>query len=411
MPPEFLNDPKFFQHMTKIKNLTFQDTSIAFSSQSDKKLRKNYVLFALMDKNIVVKLGSIFIKAALKIKLPVRKLIKSNLFDHFCGGESIEDSEKTIRELAQSRIGTILDYAVEGEDKEEDFDLTAEEILRTIQRAKGDPVIPFCVFKPTGMASKELLEKVQAGRALSDYEKRQLEGIRMRWDRVCGVAWENDVKIFIDSEDSFIQEPIDEITYELMGKYNKKHAYVWNTYQMYRIGMMNNLMEGVKRARQNKYFMGVKLVRGAYMEKERERAEDMEYSDPIQPDKLETDEAFNAALKFCIENKDIVSLCCASHNEESNYFLVKLMHEHDMSNNDERVYFAQLYGMSDHISYNLASAGYNVVKYVPYGPVESVVPYLLRRAEENTSIRGQSSREFRLIKKELKHRKEKESKP
>jgi len=391
--------------MTNNKEISFDDTFVAFSSKTDKKLRRSYALFAVMDKNLIVKLGTFFVNAALKLKLPVKNLIKNNLFNHFCGGESIEDSESTVRELAEYNIGTILDYAVEGENTEAAFDRTADEIIRTVHRAKDDPNIPFCVFKPTGMASIDLLEKVQLGQPLSEDEKEKFENIRLRWDRVCGESYRNGVKIFIDSEDSYIQDPIDELTYELMEKYNKTDTIVWNTYQLYRVGMLDNLEEAYKRAKEKGYYFGAKLVRGAYMEKERERAEEKGYPDPIQPNKPATDKAYDDALKFCIENRDLVSVCSGSHNEKSNYLLVDLMSKYGMENNDPRVYSAQLYGMSDHISFNLAKAGYNVVKYVPYGPVESVVPYLLRRAEENTSIKGQSGREFLLIKKEIKRRK------
>jgi len=390
--------------MINNNEISFDDTLIAFSSKSDKDLKRSYALFAVMDKNLIVKLGTFFVNAALKFKLPVKNLIKSNLFNHFCGGESITDSEKTVMELAEYNIGTILDYAVEGENTELAFDHTADEIIRTIHRAKGDPNIPFCVFKPTGMASIDLLEKVQSGESLSSSEQNQFENIRKRWDRVCGESYKNRVKIFIDSEDSFIQDPIDELTYELMEKYNKEETIVWNTYQLYRVGMLDNLEMALQRSKEKKYFFGAKLVRGAYMEKERERAAEKGYPDPIQPDKPSTDQAYDDALRFCITNKDLVSVCSGSHNENSNYLLTELMAEAKMENNDDRVYFAQLYGMSDHISFNLAKAGYNVVKYVPYGPVESVVPYLMRRAEENTSIAGQSSREFLLIKNELKRR-------
>jgi proline dehydrogenase len=391
--------------MINNKKISFEDTLVAFSSKTNKELKRSYALFAVMDKNLIVKLGTFFVNAALKLKLPVKNLIKSNLFDHFCGGESIEDSESTIKKLAEYNIGTILDYAVEGENTEEAFDHTAEEIIRTIHRSKNDHNIPFCVFKPTGMASIDLLEKVQLGVSLSEREKAEFENIRNRWDRVCGESYKNDVKIFIDSEESYIQDPIDELSYQLMEKYNKEKSIVWNTYQLYRVGMLENLEEALTRAKEKKYFLGAKLVRGAYMEKERKRAEEKGCPDPIQPHKPATDHSYDAALKFCIDNKDLVSVCSGSHNENSNDLLTELMSSAGMRNDDPRAFFAQLYGMSDHISFNLAKAGYNVVKYVPYGPVESVVPYLMRRAQENTSIAGQSSREFLLIKKELKRRK------
>lgn len=391
--------------MINNNDISFDDTLIAFSSKTDTDLKRSYALFAVMDKNLIVKLGTFFVNAALKFKLPVKNLIKSNLFNHFCGGESIQDSEKTVMELAEYNIGTILDYAVEGENTESAFDHTAEEIIRTIHRAKGDANIPFCVFKPTGMASIDLLEKVQLGVSISASEQTEFKNIRKRWDRVCGESYKNGVKIFIDSEDSYIQDPIDELSYELMEKYNKENTIVWNTYQLYRVGMLDNLESALQRAKERKYFFGAKLVRGAYMEKERERAVEKGYPDPIQPDKPGTDRSYDDALRFCIDNKNLISVCSGSHNEQSNYLLTELMAAAAMKNDDHRVYSAQLYGMSDHISFNLAKAGYNVVKYVPYGPIESVVPYLMRRADENTSIAGQSSREFLLIKKELKRRK------
>jgi proline dehydrogenase len=388
--------------------LDFDNTSVAFYGKSDKELRKSHLLFSTMDKNIVVKLGSILIKGALSFKLPVRQIIKKSLFNHFCGGESIEDSSKTIRFLSGFNIGAILDYAVEGEKNDDGFDHTAQEIIKTIYRAKGDKNIPFCVFKPTGMASVHLLEKIQAGVKLTGQEEESYRKTWERWDLVCKTAFENNVKIFIDSEDSFIQEPIDEMVNRLMKKYNKEKAIVGNTYQLYRVGMLDNLKKAWEEAIQGDYFLGAKLVRGAYMEKERERAMKKGYSDPILPNKLATDDAYDDALKFCILHLDRISVCSGSHNEKSNYLLATLMNEKDIPNNDQRVYFAQLFGMSDHISFNLARSGYNVVKYVPYGPVEAVLPYLLRRAEENTSIAGQSSREFLLIKKEI-HRRRIES--
>ena len=384
--------------------VNFENTSVAFSHKTDKELRKSHLLFSTMNKNMVVKLGSIFIKGVLTLKLPVKQLIRNNLFNHFCGGVSIEDCEKTIQMLGNYHIGAILDYAVEGEKTEEGFDHTAAEIIKTIKRAKDDEKIPFCVFKPTGMASIDLLEKIQSGKKLDDREADLYERTRERWDRVCGIAYENNVKMFIDSEDSYIQDPVDDLVNSMMKKYNREKAMVSNTYQLYRVGMLDRMRKALELAKEGGYFMGAKLVRGAYMEKERERAEEMGYPDPILPDKKSTDESYDNAVRFCIENIDRISVCSGSHNEQSNYLLVELMAEHHVAVNDERVYFAQLFGMSDHISFNLAKAGYNVVKYVPYGPVEAVVPYLLRRAEENTAIAGQSSREFLLIKKEITRR-------
>ncbi len=386
--------------------VNFDDTSVAFSHKTDKELRKSYRLFSLMDKNFLVKLGSIFIKGALNLKLPVKQLIRNNLFNHFCGGESIEDSEKTIQMLGNYNIGTILDYAVEGEKNEQGFDHTADEIIKTVHRSRGDKNIPFCVFKPSGMASVDLLEKMQLGKELNTREKEFFGKTWDRWDRVCGTAYDNNVKMFIDSEDSFIQDPVDDLATRLMKKYNRDKAYIFNTYQMYRKDMLERIRTAFHAAEKDGYFLGAKLVRGAYMEQERERALEKGYADPILPDKSATDNSYNEALKFCLDHMDRVSVCSCSHNEASNELLIKLMADKKILNNDERVYYAQLFGMSDHLSFNLAKAGYNVVKYVPYGPVSSVVPYLLRRAEENTSIAGQSSREFLLIKKEIQRRRQ-----
>ncbi|MFC2125481.1 proline dehydrogenase family protein [Bacteroidota bacterium] len=389
---------------TKTK-ISFDDTSIAFAHKSNQDLKKRYRLFALMNQNWLVKIGTFFIKFALRIKLPVKGLLRHNMYDHFCGGESIQECDITIQELASHNIGTILDYAVEGEKSEKGFEITADEIIRTAEKAKEHPDIPFCCFKPTGVASIDLLEKAHNHQNLNNEEKEHFEEINTRWDRICRAAYENGVKIFIDSEDSFIQDPIDEISYQLMEVYNKEKPVVWNTYQMYRVGMNENLKLAYNRAREKGYYLGAKLVRGAYMEKERERAAEHGYEDPIQPNKEATDKAYDAALKFCIDNKDIMSVCNGSHNENSNAYLTELMDKAGMNENDERVWYAQLYGMSDHISYPLAKSGYNVVKYVPYGPVGAVIPYLMRRAEENTSLKGQSSREYTLYKSEIKRRK------
>jgi proline dehydrogenase len=344
-------------------------------------------------------------KAALKFGLPVKSPIKHTLFEQFCGGESIQECEAAIQDLASYHIKTILDYSVEGEKTEAGFDATTHEILATIERAKGDTNIPFSVFKVTGLASTELLEKKQSGLPLTDAEKISYERVLKRVDTICKRAHENNVRIFIDGEESWIQETIDELAYEMMRKYNKEQPIVYNTFQMYLTASLNKLKEALHDAVMHNYYLGAKLVRGAYMEKEREEARRRGLADPIQPDKESTDRDFDKALLLCMNEKQRIALCSGSHNEHSNYYLTVLMEKHGLAPNDTRVYFAQLYGMSDHISYNLAKAGYNVAKYVPYGPIESVMPYLFRRAEENTSISGQSSREFKLIQTELRRRK------
>ena len=385
-------------------NISFSDTSIAFSYKSDNELKKSNFLFSSINNPVISKLGANIVKFALKVKLPVKGIIRNTVFQQFCGGESIDQCDVTINKLAKFNIKTILDYAAEGDSGETNYDQTRDEILKTVEKAASNKNIPFCVFKPTGLASKELMEKMQLRKALSEGDTIEIEKIRDRFDAIARACYESNVKLYIDSEDSYYQDPIDQFVYELMEKYNSAKVVVFNTYQMYRKGMLNNLICANERGLKKGFYLGAKLVRGAYMEKERERAEEKGYPDPIMPNKKSTDQQYDDALRYCVENIKNMELCSGSHNENSNYLLVDLIEEVGLRRNDERIYFAQLYGMSDHISFNLANAGYNVVKYVPYGLIETVMPYLFRRAEENTSIAGQSSRELELIKKELKRR-------
>lgn len=384
----------------------FDDTAVAFSYKSDSRLKKANFIFTVVNHPSISSLATAAVKVALTLRLPIKGLIRSTVFDHFCGGETIVKSEETIQRLAQFHVGTILDYSVEGAETEDGFDNTANEILRTFDKAKNNPAVPFCVFKLTGMAEFSLLEKIQSGGSLSEMEKVAFEHVRNRVDKICAKAYDLKVPILIDAEDSWIQNTIDALVYEMMEKYNKEQAIVFNTYQMYRGDMLSKLKEAFHRAAMLGYYLGVKMVRGAYMEKERERAEKMNYPDPIHPSKEATDDCYNKGLAFCLDNKQRVALVSGTHNEYSNQYLAVLMQKHGLKENDSRVWFAQLLGMSDNISFNLAKAGYNVAKYVPYGPVEAVMPYLLRRAAENTSVAGQSSRELALIRKELKRRKE-----
>jgi proline dehydrogenase len=382
----------------------FDDTHIAFSYKSDRELRKANFIFSLVNNPVVSSIATGLAKLGLALHLPVKGLIRSTVFEHFCGGETIEQSDHTIQTLFQYKVGTILDYSAEGEHTESGFDRAKEEVLKTLDKAKGNSAIPFCVFKATGIVNAEVLEKVQAKETLSADEALAFEHFHQRVEAICKKAYEHGVPVLIDAEDSWIQNPIDEAAYAMMKKYNQQRAIVFNTFQMYRSDMLDNLRNAFHLAAMHNYFLGVKMVRGAYMEKEAERAEKMDYPNPIHPSKQATDESFNKGLAFCIDNKQRVSLMCGSHNEYSNQYLAVLMEKHSMKNNDSRVWFAQLMGMSDNISFNLANAGYNVAKYVPYGPVELVMPYLIRRAEENTSVAGQSSRELTLIRKELKRR-------
>lgn len=385
--------------------IQFDNTQVAFSYKSDAELRKANLIFTLVNHPSIASIATGLVKASLALKLPVKGVIKKTVFDHFCGGETIAKCKENIRHLAEYNVGTILDYSVEGAKTEEGFDHTCQEILKTFEAAKGNEHIPFCVFKITGMADAALLEKIQNGDKLQDEEYKAFDRVKQRVDAICAKAYEYQVPVLMDAEESWIQNPVDKLSYEMMRKYNKANAIVFNTFQMYRKDMLTNLKHAFHEAAMHDYFLGVKMVRGAYMEQERARAEDLGYADPICETKEATDDSFNKGLAFCIDQKQRITLMCGSHNEYSNRYLTVLMQKHGMLPDDKRVWFAQLLGMSDNISFNLAKAGYRVVKYVPFGPVASVMPYLFRRAEENTSVAGQSSRELTLIRKELQRRK------
>lgn len=391
-------------------HVSFDDTQTAFANRSDFELKKMNLLFWTMNKPFLVNTGSPLLQFSFKIRMPfVKPIVKNTLFEHFCGGETIEDSEKTVQQLAQAGIGTILDYSVEGEKSIEGFEKTKKEIIRTIHRAKGDKNMPFCVFKVTGIGHSKILEKVQAKEALNAEEQASWERINQRMNEICEVAYQNKVKIFVDGEETWFQETIDDLTYQMMEKYNKEQVIVYNTYQMYTVDRLEKLKTAYQKGVKNNYYVGAKLVRGAYMEKERKQAEEKGYPDPIQPDKLSTDRDFDLGVEFCVQNRERMALCAGTHNELSCYSLVVLMDKNNIKKDDANFYFAQLYGMSDNMSNNLAAAGYNVAKYVPYGAVKDVMPYLMRRANENTAIAGQTSREYLLIQKEIERRKKAKS--
>ncbi len=386
-------------------NVSFEDTAVAFAYKSDGALRKANLIFSLVNHPWISFLATGFVRWAFRAGLPMEGIIRKTAFDHFCGGESIEESEEVIQTLGRYGVGTILDYSVEGEASEEGFELTLTQILKTLEKARHAPHVPFCVFKVTGLASAAILEKINEKQTLTAEENAAFERVRARVNRVCETAHEYGVPVLIDAEETWIQDPVDALADEMMARYNRDEAIVYNTYQMYRTHAMDNLIHDYYDAANGQYHVGAKLVRGAYMEKERKRAKKLGYASPIQPDKAATDKAFNDALEFCVAHIDRINVMCGSHNEHSNTLLVERMAQQKLMPGDKRIWFAQLYGMSDNISFNLAKAGYNVAKYVPYGPVKAVVPYLLRRANENTAVRGQSSRELTLIREELKRRK------
>jgi proline dehydrogenase len=385
--------------------LNLQDTAVAFADKSNAELKKRHWLFKLMNAQSLTEFGTNLAEFGLKFHLPIKWLIKATVFKQFCGGETIEECESTIESLGKSHIGTILDYSVEGKYEEEDFGRTKEEILRTIQRAKSDDRVPFAVFKISGIAPLGTLEKVSSGVELTDKGMWKWERIRSRVDDICKFAHSIEQQVFIDAEESWIQNAIDRLAAEAMEKYNCEKPLIFNTIQLYRHDRLEFLKKSHEIAKEKGYLLAVKLVRGAYMEKERERAAEMGYESPIQPDKNATDNDFNASLKYCVENIKDIALCAGSHNEESVQILAELLQKHDLSANHPHVFFSQLYGMSDNLSYNLANQNYNVSKYVPYGPVKDTLPYLIRRAKENTAMSGQMSRELELIDKEIKRRK------
>jgi len=378
--------------------ISFDNTENAFKAKSNSELSKSYWLFKLISNPLLVKTGATFGPFALNIGF--KGLIKGTIFKQFVGGENINDCSETIRELAKYNIGTILDYSVEGKESEQDFDNCLNETLETIYKAKSDKNVPFCVFKVTGLARFALLQKVSANQVLSESEKIEWEKVRNRVSTICGTAYENDQCIFIDAEESWIQKAIDDLANENMAAFNKTKAIVYNTFQLYRSDRLQYLTDSIQHGKTDSYHIGAKLVRGAYMEKERKRALEMDYASPIQPNKEKSDEDYDTALKLCIDNIDVMGLCAGTHNEKSSLYLIQLMNEKAVSPSDKRIYFSQLLGMSDHISYNLSLNDYNVAKYVPYGPIKDVMPYLIRRAQENTSVKGQTGRELNLIMKE-----------
>ena len=385
--------------------IDFNNTKIAFQSKSNKELKKAYFLFSTIKHPWLVKLGKLLVTIALKIRFPVKWIVKPTIYAHFCGGETIAECEPVVRKLANYNVKSILDYSVEGKETPEDIKAALEETIQAIKNASNDPDIPYAVFKPTAFCKSIVLEKASAGQEMDAEEKKELAMFRERIDTLAKTAYDGDIPIMIDAEDYCYQAIIDKVVTENMEKYNKKKPIVYNTLQMYRWDRLDFLKEELNKAQEKGYFIGVKYVRGAYLEKERYRAQKGGYPSPIHPDKESTDRDYNLALKFSVENIEKIAIFNGTHNEESSRYLTELMEEHGIKRNDERIYFSQLYGMSDHISFNLAEEGYNVAKYVPYGPVKNVLPYLIRRAEENTSVAGQTSRELKLLQKEINRRK------
>ncbi|MBE7661372.1 proline dehydrogenase family protein [Tenacibaculum finnmarkense] len=383
----------------------FNNTETAFKLKSDSELERAYFLFKMIQNQPMVRIGTAVTNFALKAHLPVEGLIRSTVFDHFCGGVTEDDCLPNIEKMHQKgNVHSILDYSVEGKEDEAQFDNALKMTLKTIDFAEEKKSIPYAVFKPTGFGRFALYQKLTENQAHTAKEKAEWETVVARFHTVCKAAVKKDVPLLIDAEESWMQDAADDLIEELMETYNKDKAIVFNTLQMYRHDRMDYLRGLHQRAHQKGYHIGMKVVRGAYMEKERERAEEKGYESPICKDKEATDENYNEAVRFMMEHKNM-AIFAGTHNEESSYLLMNLAKEYSINATDKRMWFGQLYGMSDHISFNLAKEGYNVAKYVPFGPVRDVMPYLIRRAEENTSVAGQTSRELNLIKIERKRRK------
>ena len=383
----------------------FNDTKIAFAEKSTAQLEKAKWMFTAIKYPSLTNVGINVLNFTIKNNFPlVTDLVKTTLFEQFCGGETREQSMKVVDKMFKHHVGSIFDYAIEGKEEEAAFDTTCEEIKENIKFAIGNPAIPFVVFKPTGFGRLDLYADVSAGKELTSSEKEEWQRVRNRYEEVCKMAYDNKVILMIDAEESWMQDAVDHLVNEMMEKYNKEKAYIWNTIQMYRTKKLEYMAQDLERAKSKNYFLGYKFVRGAYMEKERERAAEKNYPDPIQPTKEATDDNYNAAVDFVLENLDRVAAFFGTHNEKSTELAIDKMKTLGLAHDDERLHFGQLYGMSDNITYWLGENKYNACKYLPYGPVKDVVPYLTRRAQENTSVAGQTGRELSLIQKELERR-------
>lgn len=389
--------------MSKTNKNLFNNTELAFSNKSDVELNKAYFLFSILDYSFLMKLGNFFLMLVLKMHLPLKKVIKKTIFNHFCGGETLDECKKTFQTLSKYNIFAMPEYSVEGESTIKGFENYKNDSIEIINYL-GKLKLPFIAIKFSGLASLETLEKVSNGEMT--YSNLEYKNFYNRVNELCECAMNNNVKILIDAEESWIQKAIDDTAFNLMKKYNIKTVNIFLTYQCYKIHTLKNIEENYKISLSNNYKLGVKLVRGAYMEKERSRAKEFNYLSPIHVFKKETDSEFDNSVEYCINKIDHISLWIGSHNEISCIKLMELLNSKKLSKNDERVWFSQLYGMSDNISFTLASLGYNVIKLIPFGPLEKTIPYLIRRANENSSVKGQSNRQYTLIKNEINRRKD-----
>jgi proline dehydrogenase len=385
-------------------SLDLHDTATAYAGYSDAELKEKFRLFKLLNSPLLKSLGTGVTKLALSLGLPVERMIKATVYKQFCGGESIAESEDAIEHLAKGGIGTVLDYSVEGETTQEGFDKTKDEIIRTIQRAKADPNLPFCVFKMSGIAPLGTLERLSCRKKLDAKSQAKAERIHNRVVEICEAAYNTRRPIFIDAEETWYQDAVDRMATEMMARFNQEEPIIYNTVQLYRTDRLQYLKDSRRGARNEGYVYAAKLVRGAYMEKERAHARENGYPSPIHATREDTDADYNVALEYCLKHHENMSFVAATHNETSTKFLAEQLHDAGIPNDHSHIHFSKLYGMGDNISYVLASRGYNVSKYVPYGPVHDAVPYLMRRAQENTSASGHMSREMEMLRREIRRR-------
>ena len=383
----------------------FNNTQVAFALKTDTELDRAYFLFKMIDNEPLVRIGTAVTNFALKAHLPVEGLIRATVFDHFCGGTTEEDCLTVVDKMFTKGVSSVLDYSVEGKEEEEQFDAALEMTLKTVEFAKERKAIPFAVFKPTGLGRFYLYEKIGEKQPLTLEEQKEWDRVIARFDLICKTAYEKNVALLIDGEESWMQDAADDLVTAMMRKYNKQKAIVFNTLQLYRWDRLEYLRKLHEQSKREGFFVGMKLVRGAYMEKEHKRAEEKGYPTPICESKEATDINYDEAMAYMLGNLDTMSIFVGTHNELSSYKVIELMHEKGIAKNDNQIWFGQLYGMSDNISFNLAEHGYNSAKYLPFGPVRDVMPYLIRRAEENTSVAGQTSRELNLLKTEKNRRK------
>jgi len=384
--------------------VSFDNTAIAFKALTNKELKKASRLFALFNMEWMVAVGSSFTEKIMKLGIPIQSLVKPIIYNHFCGGEDLTACTPLIRELAQRKVGVLLNYGVEAKSSDKEYEWSVQQNLQAIELAGKERNIKAVCIKLTGFGRVGLFEKIQQKETLNTAEEQELAAINERFDRLCKAALANEVALYVDAEESWIQDPIDAMTLERMTMNNRKTAIIFNTYQLYRNDKLKDLMADVEKAKAAGYILGAKLVRGAYVEKENEFANEAGKSSPIHTSKAGSDDDFNKALQYCVEHIESVSFCVASHNEHSCLLLTQLLRERAIAFNHPHVSVSQLYGMGDHITYNLADSGINCTKYLPFGPVKEVIPYLIRRAQENGSVEGQMGRELKLLATERKRR-------